>query len=50
LQANDTFDVFLLWTIWTLAATGAALLFNGSVDLKDLLKQAETQTCGDQED
>jgi hypothetical protein len=26
IAANDTFDVFLLWTIWTLAATGAALL------------------------
>jgi hypothetical protein len=26
LQANDTFDVLLWWTIWTLAATGAALL------------------------
>jgi hypothetical protein len=25
-QANDTFDVLLRWTIWTLAATGAALL------------------------
>jgi hypothetical protein len=26
MQANDTFDMFLRWTIWTLAATGAALL------------------------
>jgi hypothetical protein len=26
LQANDTFNGFLRWTIWTLAATGAALL------------------------
>jgi hypothetical protein len=26
LQDNDTFDVFFQWTIWTLVATGAALL------------------------